>query len=224
MSNRRLNRVFGKLHFKRRCLRIFVKFEHKWTSGGPKGVHTIPFKGSKILRKPMARGKNFGDRGGEVSKFSNEDDEDERTRKDQEHPLQDTWATIITLCDSLNLNVKKFREHQREIYPRLKLSALDIDEPEITAIQLPSYRMKHGQRLATGVDANDQDLELREGEIKLRCIQADSGILAVRSASHALSAVKRTRELDYRGQAGKSRGFNSTEVRKFQRQREIKCF
>ncbi|KAJ6539813.1 hypothetical protein DFH09DRAFT_1090130 [Mycena vulgaris] len=72
----------------------------------------------------------------------------------QEHPLQDTWTTIATLRDSLNLNLKKFRECQREIYPRLKLSALDIDEPELTAIQLPSYRMKHGQQLATGVGAN----------------------------------------------------------------------
>ncbi|KAJ6483045.1 hypothetical protein DFH09DRAFT_949926 [Mycena vulgaris] len=142
----------------------------------------------------------------------------------QEHPLQDTWATITTLRDSLNLNLKKFRERQREIYPRLKLSALDIDEPELTAIQLPSYRMKHGQRLATGVGANDQDLELREGEIKLRCIQADSGILAVRSASHALSAVKRTRELDYRGQAGKSRSDRSLQKAELMKAYEITMY
>ncbi|KAF7334041.1 CxC2 domain-containing protein [Mycena venus] len=142
----------------------------------------------------------------------------------QEHPLQDTWATITTLRDSLNLNLKKFREHQREIYPRLKLSALDVDEPEITAIQLPSYRMKHGQPLATDVGANDQDLELREGEIKLRCIQADSGILAVRSASHALSAVKRTRELDYRGQAGKSRSDRSLQKAELMKVYEITMY
>ncbi|KAJ6552461.1 hypothetical protein DFH09DRAFT_925108 [Mycena vulgaris] len=142
----------------------------------------------------------------------------------QEHPLQDTWATITTLRDSLNLSLKKFRERQREIYPRLKLSALDIDEPELTAIQLPSYRMKHGQRLATGVGANDQDLELREGEIKLRCIQADSGILAVRSASHALSAVKRTRELDYRGQAGKSRSDRSLQKAELMKAYEITMY
>ncbi|KAJ7806188.1 hypothetical protein B0H14DRAFT_3152984 [Mycena olivaceomarginata] len=136
----------------------------------------------------------------------------------------DTWATITALRDSLNLNLKKFREHQREIYPRLKLSALDVDEPEITAIQLPSYRMKHGQRLAMGVGANDQDLELRDGEIKLRCIQADSGILAVRSASHALSAVKRTRELDYRGQAGKSRSDRSLQKAELMKAYEITMY
>ncbi|KAJ7624167.1 hypothetical protein B0H17DRAFT_1340402 [Mycena rosella] len=98
----------------------------------------------------------------------------------REHPFQDTWVTITKLRDSLNLELKKFREQQREIYPRLKLSALDVDEPELTAIQLPSYRMKHGQRLATAVDANDQDSHLREAEIKLRYTEADSSILAVR--------------------------------------------
>ncbi|KAJ6469096.1 hypothetical protein DFH09DRAFT_1111310 [Mycena vulgaris] len=72
----------------------------------------------------------------------------------QENSLQDTWTTIATLRDSLNLNLKKFRECQQEIYARPKLSALDVDEPELTAIQLPSYRMNHGQQLATGVGAN----------------------------------------------------------------------
>ncbi|KAJ7718416.1 hypothetical protein DFH07DRAFT_761554 [Mycena maculata] len=123
----------------------------------------------------------------------------------REHPLQDTWMTITTLCNSLNLDLKKFREGQREIYPRLKLSALDVDEPELTAIQLPSYRMKHGQRLATGIDATDQDSHLREAEIKLRCTEASNGILAVRAASLALSAVRKARDLDYRGQAGITR-------------------
>ncbi|KAJ7430067.1 hypothetical protein B0H11DRAFT_998417 [Mycena galericulata] len=118
----------------------------------------------------------------------------------REHPLQDTWETITKLRDSLNCDLKKFRERQREIYPRLKLSALDVDEPELTAIQLPSYRMKHGQR---GV--NDEDSELREAETQLRCSEANSGILAVRAASLALSAVKKARDLDYRGQAGITR-------------------
>ncbi|KAJ6562774.1 hypothetical protein DFH09DRAFT_1082735 [Mycena vulgaris] len=90
--------------------------------------------------------------------------------------------------------------------------------------KLPSYRMKHGQRLATGVGANDQDLELREGEIKLRCIQADSDILAVQSASHALSAVKRTRELDYRGQAGKSRSDRSLQKAELMKVYEITMY
>ncbi|KAJ7506195.1 hypothetical protein B0H11DRAFT_1707377 [Mycena galericulata] len=117
----------------------------------------------------------------------------------REHPLQETWETITKLRDSLNLDLKKFREHQREIYPHLKLSALDVDEPELTAIQLPSYRMKHGQR------AYDEDSELREAETRLRCSEANSGILAVRAASLALSAVKKARDLDYRGQAGITR-------------------
>jgi hypothetical protein len=89
----------------------------------------------------------------------------------REHPTQETWASITKLRDTVNTDLKKFRERQREIYPRLKLSALDVDEPEITAIQLPSYRMKHG--------TVEDDLELREAEIKLRCSQATSGILAV---------------------------------------------
>ncbi|KAJ7127718.1 hypothetical protein C8R44DRAFT_873525 [Mycena epipterygia] len=123
----------------------------------------------------------------------------------REHPLQDTWATITKLRDSLNLDLKKFRDRQRLIYPRLKLSALDVDEPELTAIQLPSYRMKHGQRMVTDPDTNADDSELREAETKLRCSQANSGILGVRAASLALSAVKKARELDYRGQAGITR-------------------
>jgi hypothetical protein len=120
----------------------------------------------------------------------------------REHPLQETWATITQLRDSLNSDLKKFRERQRTIYPRLKLSAIDVDEPEVTAIQLPSYHMKHGQRAATGVGASGEDTELREAEIQLRCGEANSGILAVRAASLALSTVKKARDLDYRGQAG----------------------
>ncbi|KAJ6629404.1 hypothetical protein B0H10DRAFT_2388545 [Mycena sp. CBHHK59/15] len=110
----------------------------------------------------------------------------------RQHPLQDTWATITKLRDSLNVNLKKFRERQREIYPRLTLSALDVDEPELTAVQLPSYRMKHGQCKATDVDVNNQHSELREAEIQLRCGEANGGILAAR-------------DLDYRGQAGITR-------------------
>ncbi|KAJ6590828.1 hypothetical protein B0H10DRAFT_1960949 [Mycena sp. CBHHK59/15] len=120
----------------------------------------------------------------------------------KEHPSPDTWTTITKLWDALNLNLKKFRERQREIYPCLTLSPLDVDEPELTAIQLPSYRMKHGQRPTTGLDAHDQDSQLREGEIKLCCREADNSILAVRAASLALSAVKKARDLDYRGEAG----------------------
>ncbi|KAJ6595489.1 hypothetical protein DFH09DRAFT_1305304 [Mycena vulgaris] len=57
----------------------------------------------------------------------------------REHPLKDTWATITKLRDNLNLNLKKFRQCQREIYPRLQLSALDVDEPELTAIAVEPY-------------------------------------------------------------------------------------
>ncbi|KAJ7649218.1 hypothetical protein B0H17DRAFT_1215383 [Mycena rosella] len=98
----------------------------------------------------------------------------------RQHPLQETWDTITKLRDSLNVNLKKFRERQRAICPCLKLSALDADKPELTAIQLPSYRMKHGQRTTADGDANNFDSQLREAEIKLWCSEADSGILAVR--------------------------------------------
>ncbi|KAJ6484562.1 hypothetical protein DFH09DRAFT_1459784 [Mycena vulgaris] len=128
-------------------------------------------------------------------------------RNHREHPLQETWDSITKLRDSLNMHLKKFRQRQREIYPRLTLSALDLDEPEVTAIQLPSYRMKHGQRQrpAIGRDGHDLDSELRDAEIELRSTEAQSGILAVRDASLALSAVKKARELDYRGQGGVTR-------------------
>ncbi|KAJ6576929.1 hypothetical protein DFH09DRAFT_1310948 [Mycena vulgaris] len=128
-------------------------------------------------------------------------------RNHREHPLQETWDSITKLRDSLNMHLKKFRQRQREIYPRLTLSALDLDEPEVTAIQLPSYRMKHGQhqRPAIGRDGHDLDSELRDTEIELRSTEAHSGILAVRDASLALSAVKKARELDYRGQEGVTR-------------------
>ncbi|KAJ6528322.1 hypothetical protein DFH09DRAFT_1327724 [Mycena vulgaris] len=91
-------------------------------------------------------------------------------KSQQEHPLEDTWATITKLRDTFNADLKKFRESQRAIYPRLT---------DPTA--------------------------LRNTEIKLRCGEANSGILAVRAASLALSSVKKARELDYRGQAGKTR-------------------
>ncbi|KAJ7748761.1 hypothetical protein DFH07DRAFT_775582 [Mycena maculata] len=67
---------------------------------------------------------------------------------------------------------------------------------------MPSYRMKHGQRLPSGVGATDWDSKLQEAKIKLRCREAENGILAVQSASLALSAVKKAQDLDYRGQAG----------------------
>ncbi|KAJ7118287.1 hypothetical protein C8R44DRAFT_923525 [Mycena epipterygia] len=121
----------------------------------------------------------------------------------REHPLQETWTTITKQREALNADLKNFREHQLDIYPRLKLSALDLEESELTAIQLPSYRMKHRQRSATS--ASEEDSKLREAEIKLRCTEVQNGILAVQAASLALSAVKKARDLDYRGQAGVTR-------------------
>ncbi|KAJ7222671.1 hypothetical protein B0H12DRAFT_1078252 [Mycena haematopus] len=123
----------------------------------------------------------------------------------REHPLQETWTTIMQQRKTLNTDLKKFRNRQRDIYPRLTLSGLDVDEPELTAIQLPSYRIKHGQRLATSVGATEFDSKLRDAEIKLRCREAENGILAVQATSLALSAVKKARDLDYRGQAGTTR-------------------
>ncbi|KAJ7124679.1 hypothetical protein C8R43DRAFT_1076045 [Mycena crocata] len=123
----------------------------------------------------------------------------------RKHPLQETWTTITKLHDTLNLDLKKFREQQRAIYPRLTLSALDLDEPELTAVQLPSYRMKHGQRLVSEAGEKSEDAKLQEAEVKLRRSEANSGIMSVRAASLALSAVMKARELDYRGVAGITR-------------------
>ncbi|KAF7347018.1 CxC2 domain-containing protein [Mycena venus] len=136
----------------------------------------------------------------------------------REHPLQYTWTTITKLCDSLNLDLKKFRECQRDIYPRLKLSGLDVDEPELTAIQLPSYRMKHGQQVA------NEDSELQAAETKLRCSEANSGILAVRAASLALSAVKKARDLDYWGQAGITRSQRNLQKAELMKSFEITMY
>jgi hypothetical protein len=109
----------------------------------------------------------------------------------------------------LNVDLKKFRERQREIFPHLKLSVLDVDEPELMPIQLLSSRMKLRQRPTLmptiPADGDNQDSQAREVEIKLRCAEAESGILAVRAASLALSAVKKARDQDYRGQAGVTR-------------------
>ncbi|KAJ7693111.1 hypothetical protein B0H14DRAFT_2651484 [Mycena olivaceomarginata] len=127
-------------------------------------------------------------------------------RSHREHPLQETWDSITRLRDSLNQQLKKFRQHQREICPRLTLSALDADEPEISAVQLPSYRMKHRRRRpTTGRDDDEPESELRDTEIELRCTEAQSAILAVRDASLALSAVRKARDLDFRGQVGITR-------------------
>ncbi|KAJ7216991.1 hypothetical protein GGX14DRAFT_561505 [Mycena pura] len=126
----------------------------------------------------------------------------------REHPLQETWATITKLRDTLNLD----------------LNALDCDEPELTAIQLPSYRMKHGQRLATEADATDADLKLRHTETQLRCAEADRGILAVRAASLAVSAVRKARDDDYKKQAGITRLQRSVQKAELTKDVKIKTY
>ncbi|KAJ7026460.1 hypothetical protein C8F04DRAFT_1268097 [Mycena alexandri] len=147
-------------------------------------------------------------------------------RNHREHPLQETWDSITKLRDNLNLSLKKFRECQREIYPRVTLSALDVDEPEITAMQLPSYRMKHGQRQRPTIDQTGDNLDskLRDAEIQLCCCQAQSGILAVRDASLALSAVKKARELDYRGQGGITRSQRNLQKAELMKEFEITMY
>ncbi|KAJ7076150.1 hypothetical protein B0H15DRAFT_864492 [Mycena belliarum] len=138
------------------------------------------------------------------------------------HPLQETWDTITKLRNTLNSSLKKFRERQRAIYPRLTLSGHDADEPELTTVQLASYRMKHRQRTMDG--ATDLDSQLRQAEIKLRCSEADSGIFAVQSASLALSAVRKAREQDYRGQAGITRTQRNIEKAQLMKDFEIEMY
>ncbi|KAJ7121817.1 hypothetical protein C8R43DRAFT_1136334 [Mycena crocata] len=138
----------------------------------------------------------------------------------KEHPMQEIWATLTKIRETLNSDLKKFRADQASVYPCLKLSALDVDEPELTAVQLPSYRMKHKQRLGT----NAEDVKIREVEIELRCAQGNSGILAVRHASLGLSAVKRAREDDYRGQAGVSRSARNVQKAEMAKTLEIAVY
>ncbi|KAJ6503829.1 hypothetical protein C8R45DRAFT_1070360, partial [Mycena sanguinolenta] len=66
----------------------------------------------------------------------------------QEHPLMETLAAIRKLRETMNLELADFRERQRAFLPRVKLSALDVEEPEATKLQFPSYSVKHGR--ATG--------------------------------------------------------------------------
>ncbi|KAJ6607263.1 hypothetical protein B0H10DRAFT_2228014 [Mycena sp. CBHHK59/15] len=114
-------------------------------------------------------------------------------KSQREHPLQETSDAITNLRDSLNLTLKKFRDRLTRIYPRLTLSALDAHEPELMVIQLPTE------------DATNNNLKLRHAEIQLRCAQADNGILAVQAACLTLSATKKARKDDFRGQAGVTR-------------------
>ncbi|KAJ6551103.1 hypothetical protein B0H10DRAFT_1968575 [Mycena sp. CBHHK59/15] len=143
------------------------------------------------------------------------------SRRNWDPASADTWDSITKLRDGLNADLKKFRDRQREVYPRLTLSVLDVDEPELTAIQLLSYHMKHGQR---SVDADGEDAELREVEIKLRCSQADNGIIAVRGACLALSAVKKVWELDYRGQNGVTHSQRNREKAELMKTYEITMY
>ncbi|KAF7345166.1 CxC2 domain-containing protein [Mycena sanguinolenta] len=121
-------------------------------------------------------------------------------KSQKEHPLMETLAAIRRLRETMNQDLADFRERQRTFLPRVKLSALDDDEPEATKLQFPSYLVKHGR-----LDATAENQELRELELKLRFGQANEAVLAVQAASLALSAIRKTEALDYRGQAGKSR-------------------
>ncbi|KAJ7048360.1 hypothetical protein C8F01DRAFT_1095209 [Mycena amicta] len=136
----------------------------------------------------------------------------------RDHPLQETWDSLSKLRDSLNLALEPFRDRQRELFPHLTLSAMDVDEPEVTAIQLPSYRMKHGWR------PNADEEEVRQAEIQLRRTEAEAGIFAVREASLALSAVKKAREQDYRGQVGITRSQRNLQKAEMLKMLEIDRF
>ena len=125
----------------------------------------------------------------------------------------------MTLRDSLNVDLKEFRQQQRSIYPRLKLSAVDVDEPELTAVQVPSYRIKHGHQ-----PASDDETELVQAEVKLRCSEADNGILAVQAASLALSAVMKLKDQDYREQAGKTRTERNVQKAELMKTYEINMY
>ncbi|KAJ6448015.1 hypothetical protein C8R45DRAFT_850549 [Mycena sanguinolenta] len=121
-------------------------------------------------------------------------------KSQKEHPLMETLAAIRKLRETMNQDLADFQERQRTFLPRIKLSALDDEEPEATKLQFPSYLVKRGRLPATA-----ENQELRELEVKLHFGQANEAVLAVQAASLALSAVRKTEALDYRGQAGKSR-------------------
>lgn len=84
--------------------------------------------------------------------------------------------------------------------------------------------MKHGQRQRQIRGGDELDSELRQAEIQLRCTQAESGVFAVRDASLALSAVKKARELDYRGQGGITRSQRNLQKAELMKQLEIDVY
>ncbi|KAJ7696136.1 hypothetical protein B0H16DRAFT_1706433 [Mycena metata] len=87
---------------------------------------------------------------------------------------------------------------------------------------LPSYRMKCGYKPTA--DAAALSTQLQEAEIQLRCTAAQNGILAVRDASVALSAVRKTRELDYRGQGGVTRSQRNLQKAEMMKMFEIAMY
>ncbi|KAJ7027260.1 hypothetical protein C8F04DRAFT_1189696 [Mycena alexandri] len=80
------------------------------------------------------------------------------------------------------------------------------------------------RQLNQSVDADGEDAALREAEIKLRCSQADNGILAVQGACLALSAVNKARELDYRGQNGVTHSTRNREKAELMKTYEITMY
>lgn len=139
-------------------------------------------------------------------------------RYQKQHTLAETLAAIAKERETLQRDLTEFRELQRTFLPRVKLSGLDVEEPEITPLQLPSYLKKHAR-----LDATMESQDLCDLEIKLRCGQANEAILGVCAASLALSAVKSTQSLDYRGgaQAGKTRHQRSLEKANLAKMLEI---
>ncbi|KAJ7194996.1 hypothetical protein GGX14DRAFT_555609 [Mycena pura] len=134
----------------------------------------------------------------------------------REHPLQDTWTTICDLRDKLNDELQSFRAYQSVLLPTVALSSLDVDKPEATILQLPSYLCSE--------DALFADAALIDQEVKLRCAQASSQILAAQDKTITLSIVKSTRGFDYRGQGGKTRAQRSQEYALMLRDLEITVY
>ncbi|KAF8147086.1 hypothetical protein K438DRAFT_1780295 [Mycena galopus ATCC 62051] len=114
-------------------------------------------------------------------------------KSNKEHPLEETRAAINKLRDALNLALKIFRDRQRAFLPRIQLSAIDLDEPELTAVQLPSYLVKHKR-----LNATDENKELRSLEVKLWCVRAHEAIerAGVTRSSRAVQNALITKSLE----------------------------
>ncbi|KAJ7059722.1 hypothetical protein C8F01DRAFT_1059095 [Mycena amicta] len=135
----------------------------------------------------------------------------------REHPLQDTWDTVCALRDKLNDELESFRLRQLTVLSSLELSTLDIDKPEDTEIQVPSWILREQPSFPL-------DESFKKLEISLRCGQANSQILAVQDKTIALSIVRSSRTYDYRGQNGITRAKRKEEHAAMFRQLEITIY